>query len=204
MTLHGLAPVFWHALLVRSATATPLVVDRVIEEPTIPGTWGSVVCLGPSAVPCTTTGMPAAIAARAQGMSGGPETALRMKASYFFDAMASWQLASSRWTSLLESKVVTVALLALPVSLALLMITCSTGLAWMATKCAMLTCLSALAPLALLERADDEPPEESLPPHATTPTIAAASTAPTMTRLIASPPRVRIAHKCAQSDLRGT
>src|SRR3954449_8695124 len=185
MTLHGLAPVFWHALLVRSATATPLVVDRVIEEPTIPGTWGSVVCLGPRAVPCTTTGMPAAIAARAHGMSGGPDTAFRMKASYFFDAIASWQLASSRCTSLLESNVVTVALLALPVSLALLMITCSTGLAWMATKCAMLTCLLALPALALLELPDDEPPDESLPPHASTPTIAAASTAPTMTRLIA-------------------
>src|SRR3954451_22477715 len=148
--------------------------------------------------------MPAAIAARAQGLSGGPDTALRMKASYFFDAMASWQLASSRCTSLLESNVVTVALLALPVSLALLMITCSTGLAWMATKWAMLTCLLALPALALLEVPDEEPPDESLPPHATTPTIAVASTAPTMTRLIVSPPPVRIAHRCAQPDPRGT
>src|SRR5512147_644980 len=107
MTLHGLAPVFSQALLVRSATATPLVVESVMADPTIPGTCGSVVCLGPSAVPCTTTGMPAAMAARAHGMSGGPETALSTKASYFFDAIASWQLASSRCTSLLESKVVT-------------------------------------------------------------------------------------------------
>src|SRR4051794_28267935 len=141
--------------------------------------------------------MPAAIAARAQGMSGGPDTALRMKASYFFDAMASWQLASSRCTSLLESNVVTVALLALPVSLALLMITCSTGLAWMATKWAMLTCLFALLAPALLELPDDEPLDESLPPHATTPTNAAASTAPTTPRLIALSSCVRIAHKCA-------
>src|SRR4051812_35525321 len=165
MTLHGLAPVFWHALLVRSATATPLVVDRVIEEPTIPGTWGSVVCLGPSAVPWTTTGMPAAIAARAHGMSGGPDTALRMKASYFLEAIASWQLASSRWTSLLESKVVTVALLAFAVSLALLMITCSTGLAWIATKCAMLTCLAVDAAAVEPPEEDVLAPPESLPPH---------------------------------------
>src|SRR3954447_22543176 len=114
--------------------------------------------------------MPAAIAARAQGMSGGPETALRMKASYFFDAMASWQLASSRCTSLLESNVVTVALLALPVSLALLMITCSTGLAWVPTQCAMLTCL--FASPAVLELPEDVPPPElSLPPQAATPAI---------------------------------
>ena len=57
--------------------------------------------------------------------------------------MASWQLASSRWTSLFESNVVTDALFAAAVALALLMITCSTGLAWIATKCAMLTCLFA-------------------------------------------------------------
>src|SRR3954466_12433975 len=107
--------------------------------------------------------MPAAIAARAQGRSGGPDTALRTKASYFLDAIASWQLASSRCTSLLESNVVTVALLALPVSLALLMITCSTGLAWIATKCAMFTCLLASAAFAVLEPLDDELLVESLP-----------------------------------------
>src|ERR671931_729784 len=145
MILHGLALAFWQARLVRSAMATPLVVERVTAEPTMPGTCGSVVCFGPSAVPCTTTGMPASIACLAHEINGGPETALRMKASYFLEAIASWQLASSRCTSLLESKVVTVALLALAVSFALLMITCSTGLAWMATKCAMLTCLLASA-----------------------------------------------------------
>jgi hypothetical protein len=89
------------------------------------------------------------------------------------EAIASWQLASSRCTSLLESKVVTVALLALAVSLALLMMTCSTGLAWIATKCAMLTCLLALP----------EPPEvpcssPELSPQAASPATPAATNQP--------------------------
>src|SRR4029453_18318354 len=194
MTLHGLAPALSQALFVRSATAPPLVVESVTAEPTMPSTCGSVVCLGPSAVPWTTTGMPAAIAARAHGMSGGPETALSTNASYFFEAIASWQLASSRCTPFLESEVVTVALLAFPVSLALLMITCSTGLAWIATKCAMLTCLFASPELeAVLEPPDDALSSESLPPQATTPTIAADSARPTTARLMA------LSSSCADS-----
>src|SRR5215467_6007849 len=143
MILQGFAPACWQARFVRSAIATPLVVDSVTAEPTIPGSCGAVVCLGPSAVPWTTTGMPADIACLAQEISGGPDTALSTNASYFLEAIASWQLASSRWTSLLESNVVTEALFAFAVASALLMITCSTGLAWIATKCAMLTCLLA-------------------------------------------------------------
>src|SRR5512146_820030 len=55
----------------------------------------------------------------------------------------------------------------------------------MATQWAMLTCLLALLALALLELPDDEPPDEPLPPHATTPATAADSNAPATTRLIA-------------------
>src|SRR5262245_18518886 len=194
MILHGFAPAFSHARFVRSAIATPLVVDSVTAVPTMPGTCGAVVCFGPSAVPCTTTGMPASMACRAHGMSGGPDTALRTNASYFLDAIASWQLASSRWTSLFESNVVTDALFAAAVALALLMITCSTGLAWIATKCAMLTCLFAL-PEPVVEAVS--PPPELLP-QAATPAIAPTSndTARTCLTVLSSRCSHR-AHMCA-------
>ena len=60
-----------------------------------------------------------------------------------------------------------------------MMITCSTGLAWIATKCAMLTCLSALA-----ELLDVLLPSSELLPQAATSTTAAATIDPTMTRLM--------------------
>jgi hypothetical protein len=126
---------------------------------------------------------------RAHGMSGGPETALRTNASYFFEAIASWQLASSRWTSLFESNVVTDALFAAAVAVALLMITCSTGLAWIATKCAMLTCLFASPDPAV----DAWSPPPELLPQAATPAIAPTSndTARTCLPLFASRTHVR-------------
>src|SRR4051794_24825208 len=119
MALHGLpAPTaLSQASEARPASEVPTVVDSVTTEPVRPLTCGSAVCSGPRAVPCATTGMPAAIALRAQAMSGGPDTALSTKASYFCDAMASLQLLISRWTSLLESKIVTLALFAAAVFL---------------------------------------------------------------------------------------
>jgi hypothetical protein len=70
----------------------------------------------------------------------------------------------------LESKIVTFALLAAAVFLLSAMTTCSSGFAWMATKCAMLTFLEASPdPPAL----DDE--SSSSPPQAARTSAAAAS-----------------------------
>src|SRR5262245_16570046 len=106
-----------------------------------PGIWrAAVLGFGPSALPKATTGIPALIAFLAQFISGGPATALSANASYLPEAMASLQLAISLGTLLLESKTSTLtAPSALATALTLLMIACSTGFDWIATKRAIVT-----------------------------------------------------------------
>ena len=57
-------------------------------------------CLSQAATRARVDDWPLRLKAACMGMSGGPDTAFRTKASYFLDAIASWQLASSRCTSL--------------------------------------------------------------------------------------------------------
>src|SRR5215213_5350186 len=192
MILQGSAFSCLQAFSVMSAIVAPYVVNSVTTDPLIPLTCGFVVCSGPSGVPCTTTGMPAATAWRAQDMIGGPDTAFRRNASYFCDAIASLQFDSSFWMSLLESKVVISAPCSFATCLAESMMICSTGLACTATKCAMCTLFSAPSPLLAAWLA--EPPSSSSP-HAAIPSRAASS------MVTAQPRRRPIASHSSQSRI---
>src|SRR5262245_31691004 len=155
--------------------AFPFVRASSITDADSPGICRAAVFgFGPSALPKTTTGIPALSASRAQFMSGGPATALSANASYFPAAIASLQFAISFCTELLESNTVkVVAPSFLPTALNWLMIACSTGLDWMATKSAIETgffvaCGAAPAP----------------PPSAAAATTASRRTAPTASGLL--------------------
>src|SRR4051812_42434499 len=136
MTLHGFAFLALQARLASCAAAEPLIRASSMTEPDRPGIcrlW--VFGLGPSAFPKATTGIPAFSALRAQFISGGPATALSANASYLPEAIASLQFAISFGTLLLESKTTNFAPPScFAIALKLLMMACSTGLAWIATK----------------------------------------------------------------------
>src|ERR1700678_2785603 len=99
MTLDGFASLAAQASLVTCATASPLVRASCTTEAESPGTCRvAIFGSGPSALPIATTGMPAAIAASAHFISGGPATGRSAKALNRFDAIASLQLAISLGT----------------------------------------------------------------------------------------------------------
>ena len=118
---------------------SPLVLAEWMTEALRPSTCSSTLAgSGPRALPWATTLIPAAMASSAHWIIVGPATALRTKASNLFWARASWHCAICACGSELASNRVTLTWpSASATSWAARMITSSTGLAWMATKCAI-------------------------------------------------------------------